>query len=327
MAQHFLLSRRAKTLTLAEVFRMTDAEAETAMMNIRWAENNGEPVCSHCLSTTVYLCRRPSGAARWRCKDCCKDFSITSGTLFASHKLPLRAYLAAIAVFTNEVKGKSMLALSRDLGLAYKSAFVLAHKLREAMAEDLKGRQIGDDRPEASVDGGYFGGHIRPANLKEDRIDRRLAKNQTGKRKVVVVIREHGGETLPGVFKSESAAVAWVKSKVAKGTILNADEAPAWNELHAKYEVKRIDHQQAYSLDGACTNWAESYFARLRRGEMGHHHHIAGDYLIRYAQEAAWREDNRRVSNGDQVKRVAGNALGRKKSVDFCGYWQRYKPE
>ncbi len=65
MAQHFLLSRRAKTLTLAEVFRMTDAEAETAMMNIRWAENNGEPVCSHCLSTTVYLCRRlPSCCCR-----------------------------------------------------------------------------------------------------------------------------------------------------------------------------------------------------------------------------------------------------------------------
>lgn len=326
MAQHFLLSRRAKTLTLAEVFRMTDAEAEKAMMNIRWSENNGEPICSHCASATVYACRRPSGAARWRCKGCGKDFSITSGTLFASHKLPLRAYLAAIAIFTNEVKGKSMLAMSRDLGLSYKVAFVLAHKFREAMAEDMKGRQIGDDRPEASVDGGYFGGHIRPANLKEDRIDRRLAKNQTGKRKVVVVIREHGGETLPGVFKSESAAVAWVKAKVAKGTILNADEAPAWNELHAKYEVKRIDHQQAYSFDGACTNWAESYFARLRRGEMGHHHHIAGDYLIRYAQEAAWREDNRRVSNGDQVKRVAGNALGRKQSVDFTGYWQRHKP-
>jgi putative intracellular protease/amidase len=61
-----------------------------------------------------------------------KPVSITSGTLFASHKLPLRGYLAAIAVFCNEVKGKSALAISRDLGLSYKSAFVLLHKLREA---------------------------------------------------------------------------------------------------------------------------------------------------------------------------------------------------
>jgi hypothetical protein len=59
--------------------------------------------------------------------------------LFASHKLPLRGYLAAIAVFCNEVTGKSMLAMSRDLGLSYKSAFVLCHKLRKAMAEEMKG--------------------------------------------------------------------------------------------------------------------------------------------------------------------------------------------
>ncbi len=68
--------------------------------------------------------------------------SLTSGTLFASHKLPLRMYLAAIAIFVNEVKGKSALAMSRDLGLAYKSAFVLFHKLREAMAEEMKGRVV-----------------------------------------------------------------------------------------------------------------------------------------------------------------------------------------
>ena len=71
-------------------------------------------------------------------------------------------------------------------------------------------------------------------------------------------------------------------------------------------ELKRIDHQQAYSLDGVSTNWAESYFSHLRRGETGHHHHILGPYLLRFAQEAAWREDNRRVPNGDRVQRSAG---------------------
>lgn len=324
MAQHFLLSRQAKTLTLAQVLRMTDVEAETTLKRIRWVDTNGQAVCSHCGSLTVYECRRPSGASRWRCKDCGKDFSITSGTLFASHKMPLRGYLGAIAVFCNEVKGKSMLALSRDLGLSYKTAFVLCHKMREAMSEEMKGRQIGDDRPEAEVDGAYFGGYVKPANLKEDRVDRRLAKNQSGKRKVVVVIRERGGETLPGVFKTEGQALSWVKHRVAKGTVLHADEASVWNDLHTRYEMKRIDHQQAYSLDGACTNWAESYFSRLRRGEAGHHHHISGPYLLRFAQEAAWREDNRRVPNGEQVQRVAKLAMKRGKSVDFTGYWQRH---
>ena len=55
--------------------------------------------------------------------------------------------------------------------------------------------------------------------------------------------------------------------------------------LHKNFEVARINHEEAYSLDGACTNWAESYFSRLRRAEIGHHHHVAGTYLLRYAQE------------------------------------------
>ena len=68
------------------------------------------------------------------------------------------------------------------------------------------------------------------------------------------------------------------------------DEAASWDNLHERFEVKRINHQEAYSLDGASTNWAEEYFSRLRRAEIGIHHHIAGAYLLRYAQESSWRE-------------------------------------
>ena len=85
-------------------------EAETAFKMIRWADTNGAPVWPSCGSVEAYEARRPNGALRLRCKGCKKDFAITSGTLFASHKLPLRGYLAAIAVFCNEVKGKSALA-------------------------------------------------------------------------------------------------------------------------------------------------------------------------------------------------------------------------
>jgi hypothetical protein len=245
------------------------------------------------------------------------------GTLFASHKLPLKAYLAAIAIFCNEVKGKSMLAMSRDLGLAYKSAFVLAHKLREAMAEEMKGRKIGGEGKVAEVDGAYFGGYVKPRNLRTDRVDRRFWANQSGKRRSVVVIRERNGNSVPAVLKSEDQALSFIRARVQPGTLVNADDAPAWNDLHARFEMKRIKHEEAYSLDGACTNWAEEFFSRMRRAEVGHHHHIAGPYLLRYAQEAAWREDNRRVSNGDQVRRLVAHAMAGKPSVDFSGYWQR----
>jgi transposase-like protein len=323
MSQHFLLSAKARTLSLSVALRMTDEEAEAAFIAIRWAHTDGKPMCIHCECPSVYEARRPNGRLRFRCKGCGKDFSITSGTLFAFHKMPLRQYLAAIAIFCNEVKGKSALALSRDLGTQYKTAYVLAHKLREAMASELKGHMVGGPGRTAEVDGGYFGGYIKPANYRENRRDRRLTKNQNGKRQVVVVIRERDGRTLPAVFKSESAALGFITHRVAKGTELVADEAPSWNDLQSRFMMQRIDHQAAYSDRGVYTNGAEEFFSRLRRAEIGHHHHVAGPYLIRYAQEAAWREDNRRVDNGAQVRNVIALAMASRPSVDWCGYWQR----
>src|SRR6185437_11960551 len=102
MSSHFLLSAKARTLSLSAVLRMTDEEAELAFVCIRWAD--GKPVCPACECPTVYDCRKANGAPRWRCKACRKDFSVTSGTIFAFHKMPLRQYLAAIAIFINEVK-------------------------------------------------------------------------------------------------------------------------------------------------------------------------------------------------------------------------------
>lgn len=303
---------------------MSDEEAETAFRKIRWVETEDAPVCPTCGGLDAYECRRPNGSLRFRCKACAKDFTLTSGTLFASHKLPLRTYLAAIVIFCNEVKGKSALAISRDLGTSYKAAFVLLHKLREAMAEEMKGRTLGGNGKVAEVDGGYFGGYVKPANHKENRRDRRFACNQNGKRKVVVVIRERGGNSLPAVFRTESQAGSFIRKRLASGTVLNADEASSWDALSTKYEMRRIDHGKDYSTDDACTNWAEEFFSRMRRAEIGHHHHIAGTYLLRYAQEASWREDNRRVSNGDQVRQLSHVALKRGPSVDFSGYWQRH---
>ena len=323
VAQHFLLSARARTLSLTGVLRLSDCDLEQVFASVRWAATKGKAVCPHCGCRTCYEARRPSGSLRYRCKACRKDFSLTSGTLFASHKLPLRMYLAAIVIFCNEVKGKSALALSRDLGIQYKTAFVLAHKLREAMATEIRAHSLGGAGRIVEVDGGYFGGYVKPANHKENRRDRRSNRNQNGKRQCVVVARERDGRIVPAAFPSEGEALRFISSHVAAQTEIVADEAGSWNALHARYMVKRINHQIAYSTDGACTNGAESFFSRMRRAEHGHHHHIAGVYLARYAQESAWREDHRRADNGAQVRRVVALALKARPSVDFCGYWQR----
>jgi hypothetical protein len=85
----------------------------------------------------------------------------------------------------------------------------------------------------------------------------------------------------------------------------------------------RINHREAYSWDGACTNQAESYFSRLRRSIVGQHHHVSHRYLYQYANEMAWREDHRRQGNGGQHATVLASALHSPISRTWKGYWQR----
>ena len=79
MSQHFLQSAAAKTLSLAQVFRMSDADAETMFRIVRWPATGGAPVCPHCGGLNAYECRRPNGSLRFRCRACVKDFTLTSG--------------------------------------------------------------------------------------------------------------------------------------------------------------------------------------------------------------------------------------------------------
>lgn len=147
--------------------------------------------------------------------------------------------------------------------------------------------------------------------------------NQTGKRQVVVAMRQRGGKTVTGVFASEAEAVGAIRGRVLAGSVIHADEAPAWNELHSRYAMKRINHKEAFSHGGACTNQAESFFSRLRKAEVGTHHHISGKYLAMYAGEMAWRENNRRVSNGEQYALAVGAAMAHGVSRVWKGYNQR----
>jgi transposase-like protein len=317
MASHFLLSAAARSLSLAKVMRMTEDQAFDAFRSIRWADTGGDAVCGKCGGCECYTFK----ARRiFKCKACGSQFSVTSGTIFASRKLDLRDILAAIAIFVNGAKGHSALQLSRDLDVQYKTAFVLSHKIREALAAEQAASELDGT---VEVDGAYFGGYVKPANNREDRVDRRRKAHRSGKRQVVVVARERDGETLTHVAKTEAEGVPFVLGNVAPGATLHADEANHWDQLEARFLTRRINHSVAYSTPESNTNMAESFFSRLRRAEIGTHHRIAGDYLHAYAAEMAWREDNRRTSNGEQFLLATASALSHPVSRVWKGYWQR----
>jgi transposase-like protein len=329
--QHFLLSAKARTLSVRQVMEMTDAAAFEVFKEIRWGAGE-EVVCPVCGTVEKHYFQRTR--KQWRCKACNHTFSVTSGTIFAFHKLPLKVYLAAIALYANAVKGMSALQLGRDLGVQYKTAFVLAHKIRESLMEHR------DDAPlagEIHLDGAYVNGHVRPKNKKSERIDRRLAKHQKPTKRCVFVMRQKceemaermgANKTLTFVLKSENQAdvVNLADRFITRGARVCADENNAYDPLHARYDTRRVNHQLEYRADdGTTNNLAESYFSRFRRMQYGQVHKFGNLYLSNYANEAAYREDTRRWSNGDIFRDIVKKCARTRTHRDWCGYWQGNK--
>lgn len=332
MSEHFLLSAKARTLSVLKVMEITDSQAFQFFKEMRWGEGK-ETACPVCGSVDQHHFR--TDRKQWRCKACNHTFSVTSGTIFANHKLSLKVYLVAIAIYTNAVKGLSALQLGRDLGVQYKTAFVLAHKIRESL---MIKRDVAPLSGDVHMDGAYVNGHIRPKNKKEDRIDRRLAIHQKPGKRCIFVMRQKiesvgdlikgSNKTLTFVLKAENQtdvsklAAAFVE----KGSVICADESNAYDPLHAKYDTRRVNHQMEYRADdGTTNNLAESYFSRFRRMQYGQTHKFGNLYLANYANEAAYREDTRREPNGEIFTDITKKCAHTKTSRDWCGYWQGNK--
>jgi len=318
MAQHFLLSAASRTLSLRSIYKAGEEAAYQTFCEMRWPETNGEAVCPCCGHDETY---KITTRRKFKCKACHHQFSVTSGTIFASRKMDFVDLLAAICLLVNASKGISMVQLSRDLDCQYKTAFVLAHKLREAMALEVQTGEVLEGHVE--IDGAYFGGTVRPANAKVDRVDRRLKKNQSNRRRVVVVMRERRRRTLPFVAMSEGEGVSLAVENVSRTATMSADEASHWDLLHDGWMVERVNHSEIYSDHGKHTNMVESYFSRLRRMVQGQHHFVSPQYLYQYANHAAWLEDNRRTDNGTLARVLVSNSMDAPVSRQWKGYWQR----
>ena len=161
MSLHSLLRAEARSLSLVQILALSDDDAFVLFRRQRWGDGE-DVVCPHCGMVHRHYFRPVRKI--WRYAGCREDFSVTSGTIFAFHKLPLRLYLAAVILFVNAAKGISALQLGRDLGVSHKTAYVLLHKIRESL---LVNREEAALQGEIHVDGAYVDDKVRPANKKE----------------------------------------------------------------------------------------------------------------------------------------------------------------
>lgn len=325
MKQHYLLSAQSRQLSVCSVLQMTEADAWLTFVKLRWGSLD-EQICPQC-----GVCRKHAfirTRKQWACKDCGHRFSVTSGTVFANHKLGFRVILAAVALFVHAAKGMSALQLSRSLDVQYKTAYVLFHKLRESLMRERDTSLLSGD---VEMDGGYCHSYVRPKNRKQERVDRRLKQNLNPNKRAVLVMRERGEpgqgakRTLTSIIKQENEQDIrnLVYQYVAPEAVIYADEHSAYASLAARHTVHQVNHQEAYSAeDGTNQNQAESFFSRMRRLMIGQIHKNAPKYLPYYANEVAWREDHRRCSSSEQFEYLMQAALKLRPSRDWAGYWQ-----
>jgi transposase-like protein len=336
MAQHYLLRPEARSLDIERILGMSEEDAHEQFKLLRWPATGGRPVCPargcgcDAVYETVRVCpsrsktpgKKPSIRRLWKCKRCYRQFSVTSGTPFASHKLPFSKLLALGALFVDKPKGITAIEISHRARCHYTTAFVAGQKMREVMnsvqlANELTGA--------VEIDATFTGGHHRKANLVKNR--RNPTDVDRSRQKCVTIVRERrpGGKSVALVTKRDREAVPFIIDKV-KASRIYADEAPAYNSLHAFFELRRINHSKVgLAVDDRSTNWAESFFSRFKRAVKGTYHHVSGPYTQHYANEISWREDHRRVSSKDQHQELMSSVLSQPVSRAMKGYWQRKK--
>lgn len=260
--------------------------------SIRWP--NG-PVCPHCGSDRKPY-KLPHKTRRlWKCAACRKQYTVTVGTIFEASHIPLNKWLLAFFLLCSSKKGMSAHQLHRMLGITYKSAWFMAHRIRYAMAQPPFARQLGGI---VEADETYIGGKAR------NRTKRWQGKAKTGRgvdKTPVVVLVERGGE-------ARSQRMANVTGEELKGAIrrnvkrearIMTDSFKSYAGLGQEFAShETVNHADDEWVRGDVhTNSAENFFSILKRGVDGIYHHVSEAHLHRYLSEFDFRY-NTRTANG-----------------------------
>ncbi len=291
-------------LSLVEIVDLfpDDATAERWFAEVRWP--NG-PHCPYCGSVNV-LCGAKHKTMPYRCreKECRKRFSVRTRSVMEASNVPYRKWAIAVYLFATHVKGVSSMKLHRDLKVSQKTAWFMAHRLREAGKMRHKVEFIGP----VEVDETFFGG--REKN-KHSHKKLRLGRGGIGKTIVAGARDRKTNRVSAEVVPSGDAKTlqGFVADRVAPGATVYTDEASAYKSMPYKHE--RVRHSAGEYVRGqASTNGIESFWALLKRAHMGTFHKLSPKHLQRYVNEFSGRRDFRDADTINQMQAIARASSG-----------------
>lgn len=298
-------------MALPKIYTDVDAAREH-LEALLWPDG---PVCPHCgvVNEATKLQGKSTRAGVFKCRPCQKPFSVTVGTVFERSKIALNLWVYAADLYTASKKGFSAHQLHRTLKVTYKTAWFMAHRLREAM-RDGGLEPLGGAGKIVEADETYYGPtdvpHVSPQR-KGRPYNPRGSRGPKNKRPILALVERGGRVRTFHVPTAEQAnVVKIVRENIARESRLHTDESKLYfreGEHFSQHETVRHTAKE-YVRGDVHTNTAEGYFSIFKRGMRGIYQHCGEKHLHRYLAEFDFRY-NRRIALGWSDKQRGEDAL------------------
>ena len=291
-------------------------KARAWLEDARWG---GHPACAHCGSLNVH---RLAGAAHrdglFTCRDCREQFSVTVGSVMERSHIPLHKWVLGFHLMNASKKGVSAHQLHRTLGLTYKSAWFMAHRIREAM-RDPRPSPLGGEGKIVEADETYYGKAATPIPSAQRKGRSYKSRKLSQQKRPVVALVERAGEVRATHMRHVTAENVrdFVVRKADRKSRLHTDESRLYPELgeeFAKHETVKHSAKE-YVRGDVHTNSVEGFFGLFKRGMAGVYHHCGEQHLQRYLDEFSFRYSNRSklgIEDAARAKLAAHGAQGKR---------------
>lgn len=311
----------AKDVLSAKHFH--DDEAACRLLEgIRWAAGR---VCPHCGSVDhSYETKRrqKSGAVVYRCaeKQCRKDFTVTTKSVMESSHIDLHKWMQGFYLMSSSKKGVSAHQLHRSLGITYKAAWFMAHRIREAMRAGGLVAPMGGEGKIVEADETYYG-RVDKANRRTKTTRGRpfIKSGKTANKRPIVALVERGGSvrTFHVAVANKAAINAIISENIDRESRLHTDESRLYGDAEGMFAShETVTHSRGeYARGDVHTNTAEGYFGVFKKGMRGVYQHCKEKHLHRYLSEYDFRFNNRvalGIGDIERTERAIKGAEGKR---------------
>jgi transposase-like protein len=298
-----------QTLQQAILYFSDPDNALNFAVNMRWP--NGQIVCPRCeCDQTSFIATRRV----WECKGCRKQFSVKVGTIFEDSPIGLDKWLCAMWMIANDKNGVSSYEIARGLAVTQKSAWFMLHRIRFAMQQQSLEKKLSGH---VEADETFIGGKARNMHLDvytRRLMEGRIAKGGPGGKAIVMGLLERKGQARVKVINArrKKQIQAEVRENVEPGSNLYTDSLMSYAGLSPDYVHEFVDHAETYVKGIVHTNGMENFWSLFKRTLKGTYVSVEPFHLQAYADEQAFRFNNRHTDDLNRFCIVASSVAGRR---------------